>query len=387
MLLLIFWSYCGYVILLFIFSILYHPKTNNKESLPTELPKIAIIIPCYNEEAYVKQKIANLKELDYQRDKLEIFFLNGPSTDKTSEEIANLIAGVPNWHLIETSCRGKINQMNYGLSKIRSNANIIVSTDMDAILEPEVLIKFVSEFNSDSKVAVVGANISPRSFLPLEEDHWRSHNLLRILESNFYTSSIVVAPCYAYKSSLIECFPQDCVADDIFIAFKANTEGYLTKYIESARGIEVRSPASFGEFFCHKFRKGNAYLIEIFRFLYRLPYMPRYWKIIYLTKFLQLAVIPWVLPYFLLSTISIALSSKELLQFSLFSLILLFASFLLTSFLFSRGKNKYLERKSTKGSTPLYFIVNNIILILIGLSYPFYRQTSSYQKINSNINS
>lgn len=378
---LIFWSYCGYLLLLFVFSTL-NPRKNEEEPVLTNLPKIAIIIPCYNEEAYVKQKIDNLKELNYEQDKLEIFFLNGLSTDDTSKEITSLIGDMPNWHLIETGCKGKINQINYGLSKISDNVEIIVSTDMDAMLLPDVLIKFANEFNSDKRVAVVGANISPKNCLPIEEQYWNAQNLMRILESIVYTSTIVVAPCYAFKASLIEKFPEDCVADDIYVAFKANTEGYFTRYVVSARGTEMRTPATFQDFFRHKFRKGNAFLIELFRFFYRLPYMTGWWKTIYFTKLLQLAVMPWVLPYFLLSSISLSFSGWGLMQITLFGFIFLGVSFVITSVLMNKFITIYLNTKKTKKRfVILPFIISNLILILVGLSYPFYRQLSSYSKI------
>ena len=381
MLLLIFWSYCGYVILLFAFSVL-GTKRKNDVAVCEELSKVAVIVPCYNEEAYVEQKIVNLKGLEYETEKLEVYFLDGKSTDNTCKEITRYISDMPNWHLIETGCRGKINQINNGLSKISNDVSIIVNTDMDAILSPDTLIKFIHEFNSDSRVAVVGAFIMPQGAIHIEENSWEDQNLFRLIESNVYTSSIVVAPCYSYRASFIERFPEDCIADDIYIAFKANTEGYLTKYIESAKGSEIRTPKTFQDFFKHKFRKGNAYLVELFRYFYRLPYMPGWWKMIFLTKLLQFAIIPWVLPYFILSTISLALSGWGLFQVALFGLIFLFISLVTTSFIMKKGRDRFLNyRKSKRFFNLHYFAVANLILVLVGLSYPFYKQTSSYEKI------
>lgn len=380
MLLLIFWSYCGYIITLFVFSTL-NPRGSKKEEMPANLLKIAIIVPCYNEVSYVKQKIDNLKGISYEQDRLEVIFLDGLSTDNTSGEITSLISGMPNWKLLETGCVGKINQINYGLSRISDDVDIIVSTDMDAVLSSDVLIKFVNEFNSDNRVAVVGANISPQNSMSIEENYWRDQNLLRIIESNVYTSSIVVAPCYAYKASLIDKFPEDCIADDIYIAFKANTNGYLTKYIESATGTETRAPNTFSDYFRHKFRKGNAYLAELFRFFYRLPYMSGWWKTIYLTKVLQLAVIPWVLPYFLLSTVSLAFSGWGLFQIALFGIVSLSSSLVFTSFMIKKGREKYLNlssHKPEKRSILLPITVGSMILVLVGLSYAFYYQIKGF---------
>jgi cellulose synthase/poly-beta-1,6-N-acetylglucosamine synthase-like glycosyltransferase len=371
---------------LVIFSAL-DPNGDEKELVARELRKIAIIIPFHDEAAYVKRKIDNLKALDYEQDKLDIYFIDGLSTDNTKEEIDKCVSCMPNWHLIESPCTGKIHQINYALPLISNEAEIIVSTDMDAILSSDTLMQFVKKFNSDGRIAVIGANILPEGTIPIEKNYWQDQNLLRIIESRVYSSSIVVAPCYAYKAWLIDKFPEDCIADDIYIAFKANSEGYLIRYMESVMGTEIRTPYSFLDFFQHKFRKGNAYLIELFRFLYRLPYMCGWWKVIYLTKLLQLAVIPWVLPYFLLSTISLALSGWGLLQVAIFGLIFITGSLLITSFLLKNCRSEYLNvEEAGKRSLILPFLISNLILIIVGLSFPFYRQNSCYSKIGRSQN-
>ena len=297
LLLLILWCYCGYLIFLLILAKL-QPSDKKKQTSLTDFPKISIFVPCFNEQSFVQQKIDNLKSLKYEYDRLDVYFLHGQSTDKTGDIIKDAISEINNFHLIETQCIGKINQLNYGLLHCKGESDIIVCTDVDAILSEDILVLFCLAFQADEKVHLVGANVSPLSTIQMEDYFWRDQNIIRTLESKVYTSSIVVAPCYAFRPSLLEQFPKDCVADDIYISFKANTENYLTKYIVEAEGKETRTPNDLGEFFVHKFRKGNAYLIELFRFFYLLPHMTGWWKTIYITKFFQLAIMPWAVPFF-----------------------------------------------------------------------------------------
>jgi cellulose synthase/poly-beta-1,6-N-acetylglucosamine synthase-like glycosyltransferase len=255
---------------------------------------------------------------------------------------------------------------------------------MDTRLAPDALLIFATAFYRDERIAVVGANISPDRCIPIEKYYWRDQNILRIIESGVYAASIVIAPCYAFRNGFIDRFPADCIADDIHIAFRANTEGYLTKYEESICGLELRSPQTFSEFFQHKYRKGNAYLIELFRFLYRLPHMSAWWKLIYLTKILQLVVIPWLLPYFLLSTVSLSLSGRGLFQLSLFGLLFLGVAFLITSALMKKERIRWSENGNSEGRYSIFpFLANNIIMVIVGLSFPFFRQTASYPKLLS----
>ena len=46
---------------------------------------MSLIIPAYNEERRLPDKLANLRELDYPKDRLEIIFVSDGSTDATNE--------------------------------------------------------------------------------------------------------------------------------------------------------------------------------------------------------------------------------------------------------------------------------------------------------------
>ncbi|MCV5735224.1 glycosyltransferase, partial [Escherichia coli] len=50
-----------------------------------KLPSVTIIIPAYNEEQWIAEKIRNLASLDYPRDKLKVVIACDGCTDKTAE--------------------------------------------------------------------------------------------------------------------------------------------------------------------------------------------------------------------------------------------------------------------------------------------------------------
>src|SRR6185369_13873074 len=54
------------------------------EILPAgELPRVAIVVPCFNEERTVAATVSSLCALDYPQDKLEIIVVDDGSTDAT----------------------------------------------------------------------------------------------------------------------------------------------------------------------------------------------------------------------------------------------------------------------------------------------------------------
>jgi glycosyltransferase involved in cell wall biosynthesis len=57
----------------------------------TEPPLISIIIPCYNEEIFLGKCINSVLNNDYPLEKVEIFIVNGMSTDKTVEVAQEII--------------------------------------------------------------------------------------------------------------------------------------------------------------------------------------------------------------------------------------------------------------------------------------------------------
>ena len=71
---------------------------------------------------------------------------------------------------------------------------------------------------------------------------------------------MVIACCYAFRRGLLDRFPEDVVADDVYVAALANTLGHRTTYCAKALVEELRTPQTLPELFTHKFRKSNAVL-------------------------------------------------------------------------------------------------------------------------------
>ena len=370
--------------LLLFFSIF--TKTNDKIN-NNDYPFITILIPCYNEELWVDKKINNLMEIDYPKDKVEAVFADGSSKDKTVETLKAKTEEIPYMKVVQTGCRGKINQINHVLPDVRSD--IIINTDMDTLLEKNTIKKLVKEFENPD-VYVVGAYILPNTNLEIEKQYWENQNTFRVLESEVYSSSIVVAPCYAYRKLLLTSFPDDCVADDVYIAYLANTLGKRSIYLKNAFAYEERTPSTFTELLNHKFRKANAFIIEQLRFIYMLPRMRNRWKLIFLSKLLQIIFMPWILiMFFVFSTVlligSININASTFnfstgFYFVAGAFTFLLISFLLCHLLVERKRTYYIEKYKGRSNLAIFLLVN-LILFIAGISYPFYRQTSSYYKV------
>ena len=56
--------------------------------------------------SFIGAKMENLAQIVYDPARIEVYFVNGPSTDGTADKIRQAIAGRENWHLLETNRAG-----------------------------------------------------------------------------------------------------------------------------------------------------------------------------------------------------------------------------------------------------------------------------------------
>jgi cellulose synthase/poly-beta-1,6-N-acetylglucosamine synthase-like glycosyltransferase len=83
-------------------------------TLPPHVPKVAIIVPAYNEEKTVAKTILSLLALDYPEDKLEVIVVNDGSKDNTLAA-ARAATNDPRVTILTKENGGKHSAMNLAL--------------------------------------------------------------------------------------------------------------------------------------------------------------------------------------------------------------------------------------------------------------------------------
>jgi hypothetical protein len=139
---------------------------------------------------------------------------------------------------------------------------------------------------------------------------------MRLMESRLGHASVVIAVFYSFRRALFELFPDDVVADDVYVAFRSNTSGYHSVYHPRIRAREARSSSTSSQMLRHKLRKLNANMKELARFWPRILAMGDPWRMMYLTKFAQHWLIaPTILALASLCCLSLALEGTGALVF------------------------------------------------------------------------
>ncbi len=372
----IWWSSAGYILFLYLHNMLRYSEEPPEPIV--EYPTMSVIIPVYNEAELIAEKVGNLKNLRYPQDRVEFIFVDGDSTDDTLARLEGAIGGAPNFRVVRAGCRGKIPQVNKVLPGLTSD--IIANTDVDAFVGGDALEELAREFARNPRVGVVGGVVVPRDGLPEEVQYWKAQNRVRILESRVISSSIVTAPLYAFRRGLIESFPEDVIADDIYIPFEANLHGLRAVYSPRIMVEELRTPKTLEGLVRHKLRKINAWITEVFRFSYHLPRLSLLWRAIFFTRALQLLLFPWFALFFLLLTVSILSFGF----WELFAWVLGISAVSTWLAHLALGSIPLPAAKDSRDSILLtikMFLLTTFLLNLSGLVYPFYRQGSSYSKV------
>lgn len=210
--------------------------------LVSNFPLVSIIVPAYNEEGIIADKIKSLLEVDYPR--LDIIIVNDGSTDKTSE-IAKSFEGVYEYFqeqlkiitikVIEKQNGGKSSALNTGIKACKGE--IMVINDADVIIEPKSIYAFVKHFiRNNSCVAVSGRTRIPRlnwiTNCVFHEvniaQHIRRPGLI-VLDS----IHLAIGPLSAFRKSAIEKvggYREDVLAEDYELTLRLIKKGWRVEF-------------------------------------------------------------------------------------------------------------------------------------------------------------
>lgn len=218
-------------------------KTRKKEiKRNKEIPAITILIPVYNEEKVIAQKIENTFSLDYPENKKEIVVIDNGSADKTSEIIKNFPV------TLLKSDRGKIKALNKGIDY--SKTDIIVMTDADVKLSRESVKNLVSCLNE--KVGAVNGYVIPKaaikSSLMREKENYKKKDWdLRFKEGLIDSVCNLDGKLIAFKKSVLPKIPDNAPTDDYTITFLIRKKGYRLLVDRKAEVYEALQESFYNE--------------------------------------------------------------------------------------------------------------------------------------------
>ncbi|HFR3365731.1 TPA: glycosyltransferase, partial [Streptococcus suis] len=194
-----FWANIGYpASMIFLDKII--KKTNEK--LTDYEPTVTVMVVAHNEEGVIADKLMNLLQLDYPKDKLNILVTSDNSTDRTNEIVNEFVLKYQQIYLYQVEKRqGKTNAQNEASKLVKSE--ILVMTDANAMLKHDAINELVSSFTNNvayvtGKLDYINQNESLTS--KSESTYWDLDTRIRDIESRFQTITAGNGAIYAVRT-------------------------------------------------------------------------------------------------------------------------------------------------------------------------------------------
>ena len=198
-------------------------------------PEVTILIPAYNEAAYIGLKIENCLALEYPAGQMKIVVAADGSDDETAE-IASRFTGVTVYRQPER--RGKAAAINRVMPFIESE--IVLFTDANALLNPGSLRALVANFADPAVGGVAGEK---RVAGGGEGLYWRYESYLKQNDSAIGSVMGAAGEIFAIRRSAFSATEEDAIIEDFVLSLRLVAAGWRVVYEPEAVAWESAAPS------------------------------------------------------------------------------------------------------------------------------------------------
>ena len=366
---LVFYTYVGYGLLLWL--ILKVKRLLNRgdaePALPAdddELPEMTLMICAYNEEDIIREKMENIRQLDYPQRKLCVMWVTDGSNDRSNELLAEY-AEVTLVYSPER--RGKAAAMQHGLRENR--APFVVFTDANTMLNSMAMKEIARQFMKPGVSCVSGekrvaARYEGQVAAEGEGLYWKYESTLKRWDSELYSAMGAAGELFAVRMADYREAPSNALLDDFMMSMLIVADGHRIAYTSEAYAMEFGSADMYEE--SKRKRRIAAGGLQSVWWLRRLMNPFRYPRVAF--QFVSHRVLRWtVTPFALLALFPLNIALMALGAGCVYTAILVLQSV----FWLSALAGWWLARKGRKNKLlyiPYYFMFMNFN-VFSGLNY------------------
>ncbi len=239
----IFYSYVGYGILLFLIIKIRRllgmakPYTENENYQP----EVTLFVAAYNEKDYVDEKVKNSFSLNYPQNKVKHVWVTDGSNDGTPD-LLRKYDGVEVYHIDERG--GKIAAMNRGMQFVKTP--IVIFSDGNTNLGKDSIQEIVNLFKNPK----VGCVSGEKRIYSKDADaaagageglYWKYESTLKKWDAELYSVVGAAGELFAIRTELWQDVEKDTLLDDFIISLRVAMSGYTIQYNPEAYAIETAS--------------------------------------------------------------------------------------------------------------------------------------------------
>lgn len=242
-LVIIFYTYIGYGIAIFILSKLKARPKRFGDVSDNALPEVTVLVAAYNEEQCIEDKIANTLNLDYPKDKLSVFIVTDGSTDNTPLIVKKFHA-VKLFH--DFPRKGKINAVNRVMKHVTTP--IVVFSDANTLVNHDALRKIVRHYQDPGVGGVAGEkriykNAEDNASGAGEGFYWKYESFLKQKDAEVYSIVGAAGELFSIRTSLYEEPAENTIIEDFYLSLRICAKGYRFMYEPGAYALETASAA------------------------------------------------------------------------------------------------------------------------------------------------
>ena len=269
------------------------------------LPSITVLIPVYNEQLVIQEKLDNCLSLEYPKERIMFVFASDGSKDQTVEILRQCSdSRVQIFDYSEN--RGKAVVLNEAVQQLRSD--LVILSDASGILDSQAILVLASYFNDENVGAVCGMYHifkEGRTRVDAAESSYHGFEmLLRMWEGRIWSTLSGTGSLCAIRRSDYQALPEQVINDDYILPAKIALSGKRVVYSPDAH-VYDRISTSLAAVYRRRVRIafGNWQQIGHLKLLLNAFHRPYLSWVYYSHKLLRLAL-PFVLILLFISSFS-----------------------------------------------------------------------------------
>ena len=252
LLFLVFYTYIGYGMVLYMLLKVKQLFCRKKAQPvlpenPEAYPEVTLMICAYNEEDIIKEKMENIRQLNYPKDKLCVMWVTDGSNDHSNE----LLAQYNDITLVtSTERKGKAAAMQHGLEV--NKAPFVIFTDANTMLNTEAITEIMTLFLHEDVGCVSGekrvaARHEGQVAAEGEGMYWKYESTLKQWDSDLYSAMGAAGELFAVRMSCYKPAPSNALLDDFMISMLILRNGHKIAYTSKAYAMEFGSASMHEE--------------------------------------------------------------------------------------------------------------------------------------------
>jgi peptidoglycan-N-acetylglucosamine deacetylase len=228
------------LIIVGIFAIIDRLLRPRRRMDPGYNPRVAVLIPAYNEETVIVRTIRSVLNSDYKN--LHVIVIDDGSQDRTVEVAAAAFVqeiAARRVQVLTKRNEGKAAALNYALDRI--NEEIFVGIDADTVIAADAISRLIPHFQDPSIGAIAGnAKVGNRVNLWTRWqalEYITSQNFERRALDLFHVITVVPGAIGAWRTAPVKAaggYPVNTVAEDADLTMSLLAQGWKVDYEDRA---------------------------------------------------------------------------------------------------------------------------------------------------------